>query len=91
MAIALEKILALNIRDYCERVGKQLSDYQLQGVHSSIYVTIRTGDKPLTTFAEKVPDKAEVVVNYQMFNIGGGHPYCEGICFATGVALIPKE
>jgi len=85
MTIPLEKILNVDVRDYIESKGTQLSDYEMQGVFS------QKGD--IGTFAEGVPDETEVVVNYQFIPCGAAS--AQGITMLdyrqVGTALIPKK
>jgi hypothetical protein len=57
MAIDIEKILTVTATEYCESVGKPLSDYLLVGVH---------GCHNIREFSEEVPDGADVIVNHRL-------------------------
>lgn len=85
MTIALDKILTISARDYCDMHGKSLTDYEERGVHieepDSSELTI------LESFAQKVPEEAEIIVAYQQ-QIISEEP--NDIYFADGTALIPK-
>jgi hypothetical protein len=78
MAIDSKKILGDTPAEYHERTGTNAFDYMAEGVHAhSEYV-----GNILDTFTHRVPDNAEVVVNYR---VSGGKYY-----YASGTALIPK-
>ncbi len=51
----LEKILTANARDYCESVGKALSEYEMRGI-TNVYID---------NFRRMVPREAKVVVDYR--------------------------
>jgi len=71
----LEKILPSSPTEYCVSVGKKLSDYELRAVSSG------RGDLTISredSFRYRVPDEAEIVVDYRM--IGDK---------LVGIALIP--
>tara|TARA_Y100000310_G_scaffold268360_1_gene280937 strand:+ start:4069 stop:4335 length:267 start_codon:yes stop_codon:yes gene_type:complete len=87
MAINIEKILNIEIREYCDSRYKNITCYDLKGVH------LRDEQGNPTNFADLVPDKAEVVVNYQ-HNFFGTGSRSQGSIFEhhqMGVALIPKN
>ena len=77
----LEKILTVNARDYCESVGKKLSDYEMRGVHTKSF-------KELESFAMNVPPNTEVVVDYMSITTNYSTEYYQ--LNASGTALIPK-
>ena len=85
MTFPLEKILNVDIRDYAESRGAQLSDYEMHGVFAC------KGD--IKTFAEEVPEEAEAVVNYRFIPCGSAS--ANGITMLdyrqVGTALIPKK
>ena len=70
----LEKILTVSARDYCESVGKSLGDYVMRGIVNSY------SDE----FPKKVPEDAEVVVDYRLSS------FERHVKYACGTALIPK-
>ena len=81
--IGPDKILTISAEAYCAMNGTQIKDYRCVGVHIEHFV------KPMAdwgklglegAFLEKVPDNADVVVNY--------FPYGTG---ASGTALISNE
>src|SRR3989344_3859633 len=76
----LENLLTVSARDYCESVGKKLSDYEMRGVH-------REGFSELKNFAKMVPENAEVVVDYVFIRSSNTGNYMN----ASGTALIPNE
>ncbi|MBT3404950.1 hypothetical protein HN832_01030 [archaeon] len=95
----LAKILNVTATEYLASVGKELSDYELRGVHLETGELYKKDDPDsfVEAFAEVVPRNTEVVVNYQM-NVGtsqsssfwfGRHQFVSynGI----GIALVPKE
>lgn len=80
----LEKILTVSARDYCESMGKRLSNYELRGVHVQ-------GDLLFKRFRNAVPTNAEVVVDYKMetsIAITDDLKYMSR--YAFGTALIPR-
>ena len=77
----LEKILTVSARDYCESVGKNLSDYILRGIH--VYLDMRYSE---IKFQDKIPTGTEVVVSYQIAYVG-----FNSSIDASATALIPKE
>ena len=85
MTIAIEKILNITFTEYVESQKKRLYDYDLIGVHSK--------DGCIKKFSSKVPDEAEVVVNYQYRSSGAGSGIAniEFRYSQVGTALIPKE
>jgi|SRR3989344_355428 len=91
----LEKILTISAREYCESVGKPLSDYEFFGVHLD---KVNYWANPTEYFAELVPSEAEVVVNYSVQRSFGSSyedaksgQNAKWIQFtAHGTALIPK-
>jgi len=78
----LEKILTVSPRDYCESVGKKLSDYEMRGVHCLFNNRDETR-QVYRAFAEKVPLIAEVIVGY---TIVAAHHWE----YVIGTALIPR-
>ena len=91
----LEKILNISASEYCQMIGARLSDYFPIGVH---YEKISYWGNPTEDFADFVPEKAEIIVNYQVRRSLG--PYqpaqpgqnAQGVeCTAHGTALIPKN
>jgi|SRR3989344_1653371 len=91
----LEKILTISASEYCESIGKPLSDYEFFGVHLD---KIDYWANPTEYFAELVPPEADVVVNYSVQRSFGNFyedakpgQNARGIQFtAHGTALIPK-
>jgi len=91
----LEKILNISASEYCQMIGTRLSDYFPVGVHAE---KISYWGDPTEYFADLVPEKAEVVVNYQVNRSLGpyqpaqpGHN-AQGVQFTVhGTALIPKN
>jgi len=70
-----EKILTISAKEYCDSIGKQLSDYDLVGIHTK---NIELG----------VPEGAEVVVCYRLgYAATNRYTYS----WYYGTALIPKE
>lgn len=82
MAIDAKKILGDTPTEWHERTQTNPFDYTAEGVHMT-YKTGMSNPSYIREFAEKVPDNAEVVVNY---NVSMGR--YEAI--AWGTALIPK-
>ncbi|MBI4919152.1 hypothetical protein HY837_04425 [archaeon] len=95
MAIALEKILNIDLETYLRLNDKKLSDYEVKGVHCVVHYSFRPYDDPIekTTkeFAKTVPETAEVVVNYQTKTIAPGNSAEKFEKEMTGIALIPKQ
>ena len=90
MAIDSEKILTVSLSDWTRIIkGKEgLSDYTLQGVQAAAYVSTGGGEDGITeAFAKKVPDNAEVVVDYRCSTCG----WYGAKAYASGTALIPEE
>jgi hypothetical protein len=90
MAIDTGKILNVSISEYTgsngNAPGKCPQDYDLVGVHYD--------GKSIVDFAAKVPNDAEVVVNYQrqMFGMStGGNMIPNFQYYQMGVALVPKK
>ena len=89
----LNKILTVNVVDYCNSVGKTIFEYNLVGVHLD---DAKTTDQLISEFAKQVPPNTEVVVNF-IYNVAVA--YSKGILsdhkssfqYASGVALIPKN
>ncbi len=73
-----EKILTISAENYCKYVGKNLSDYNLVGVHSHDFFVDMNEDKflPPQDIRWRIPSGTEVVVNYYA---------------GDGTALIPKQ
>lgn len=72
----LEKILTVSAAEYCQSVGRQLSDYHLQGISGY-------------ELQKRVPPEAEVVVGLDIEyspELSGSR-----IKYAAGTALIPKS
>ena len=87
MAINLDKILTISARDYCEMNEKDIRNYEAVGLH---YALFAGGLKIYSFVAERVPEKAEIVVDF--IHSVGGSASCEGtVCYASGTALIPKD
>jgi hypothetical protein len=89
MAIELENILNIDITQYCEMVGKSLSDYTPYGVQCTARDR-NAGEmiNSLIDFQESVPENAEVVVN---FDISFAAASNDCFYFLYGTALIPKQ
>lgn len=89
MAIALEKILPIEAKDWCLlQGGKSLRSYNGVGVH---YFTSKKEDLA-KGLAENVPEDAVIVTDYKFSNsisISTDDEQYWGQ--ATGVALIPKN
>lgn len=91
----LEKILTISARDYCENTGKNISQYDLVGVHYEDSGDCRDGDIA-KYFIQKIPNCTEVIVGYMAYSGGRGGE--EGfyspsslLFGAHGTALIPRE
>lgn len=88
----LEKILTISAREYCESKGKNLSDYEMFGVHAQGY-DIRAVSEIFCNQA----GNAEVVVNYQFIRHSVPTKNTkqqeteQEIMIAAGTALIPKK
>lgn len=74
----LEKILRISAGEYCKRVGKQVSDYEIHGIQVG-----GNSQYDLGLFVGLVPKNAEVVVAYQTVKENRG-------VSLKGTALIPK-
>ena len=89
MAIDVEKILTISVREYCEMMNKQLNNYKPRGIFS------REGD--ISEFAKKVPNEAEVVIDYRYSSAGSTESAnlnwvsSRFSYFQHGTALIPKN
>jgi len=81
MAIELEKILTVSAEAYAASVGKDLSMYELRGVH----VVEAVDSNGINLFAAQVPDGAEAVVDYRARISGSG----VNLYSASGTALVP--
>src|SRR3989344_2220305 len=81
MAIELEKILTVSAEAYAASVGKDLSMYELRGVH----VVEAVDSNGINLFAAQVPDGAEAVVDYRARIYGSG----VNLYSASGTALVP--
>jgi hypothetical protein len=81
MNFPLEKILTVSAEEWSQSSQKLLIRFDMVGVTYSGDNT----NKPKTKLAEKVPDEAEVVVNYAVNRIGPNNYE------ANGTALIPKS
>ena len=100
----LEKILGCYVSpsDYCISEEKDLSNYELRGVHFEIKETnnlFKSGKRLIDLFAEVVPMEAEIVVGYHTAGaISYGQTnglennyWTSELKIATGTALIPKK
>ncbi len=84
MTIALDKILTISARDWCEMHGKSLTDYEARGVHID---ALDPDEQVLKYFVQKVPVEAEVVVAFQQVYSGR---HVNSRYLASGTALIPR-
>ncbi len=102
MSIPLEKILTTSAGDYCKSKGKDLSDYEMVGVHGSysddnpFLGPDKLGEKVLYEFLEKIPYGTEVVVDYKTsssqsktFSLFLPDEHYSRV--DSGTALIPKK
>ena len=93
-------VLTISARDYCDKEGKKLEDYDMVGVHS-VEVTSNIVDWEIPPqFNLKIPSLSEVVVGYQStayllnrFGIPGDRERknIEYFVDSHGTALIPKS
>ena len=91
MTIELEKILAINVRDYVVSAGESLQDFQMVGVHDDhVYYNPSGKVGAIETFSEKVPDTAEVVVGYKIRVESTGRIDRGYFVTQEGTALVPK-
>ena len=79
--LPLEKILTISARDYCDGVGRKLSDYKFEGVYITSF-SEKEGEEP--TSYEGMPEGTEVVVAFMPIDI---YETDRGY----GTALIPKR
>jgi hypothetical protein len=92
MAFPLEKILTMSARDYCEMMGKRLTDYVPQGVHTCNTFREHALQNIYNMFAERVPESAEVVVDYMFSSsISKAAEGSSVDSYASGTALIPRD
>jgi hypothetical protein len=96
----LEKILTGTATEYCASVGRELSQYELVGVH--VDDDLEFGAPVIKRFQEKVPVDSEVVVGFR-YTIGGAGAGSSGVLglsqthsrtmnqYASGTALAPKN
>lgn len=80
MAFPLEKILTVGARDWFKITRALPTAYDLVGVHASASQALGVQDE----FLRKVPEKAEVVVDYKLFVF-------KNRIYASGTALVKKE
>ena len=83
------EVLTSSARDYVESAGKSLKDYTMKGVNDVFVGDTRTSKGCSFKLLKKIPESAEVVVDYK-FSItsrGGNWSYTE----CSGTALIPKK
>ncbi|MBI2045099.1 hypothetical protein HYT23_03505 [Candidatus Pacearchaeota archaeon] len=87
MAISIEKILTISVGEYAKSKA-----YDLVGVHFSLLTcdSIEIANA-IEGFAEKVPDKAEVVVDYQNNTSAAGRMDRQYYIQMSGTALIPRK
>ena len=85
----LEKILTVSASEYCESVGKKMSDYKLVGVHAFADAHHMT----FPAFAKNIPTEAEVVVNYRLVirTTRVAFIFESVYKYPSGTALIPKD
>ena len=89
-SFSMDRILTVSAQEYCDNQGKEISDYNLVGVHSTwnrvLYGLVEgAGSKFLD---EVVPTNTEVIVGYD-FGITSRNNNL--YFFESGTALIPKE
>lgn len=84
MTIALDKILTISARDYCDMHGKSLTDYEAVGVH------VKQPYDLINRFVKAVPDEAEVIIGFN-HSAAGGSVSCRPVLYASGTALIPRK
>jgi len=77
----LSKVLTISARDYCKIYGKNITYYEVKGVHTLGHEVYYIED-----FAKEIPPEAEVVVKFQQTTGGKYRKY-----MASGTALIPKK
>ena len=88
----LEKILTVSVGDYVDNMGaRRSSDYDMVGVHVMNSYPHPGGVTPFDNiylaFAKKVPENAEVVVNFKT-NVS---LHSSAVYTASGTALIPRK
>jgi len=87
MAIDFKKILTISAKEWSEISGKNLRDYDIEGVHCE-GIMMSIGEK----FSKRVPNEAEIVVGYQYAAAteGASGGFSASV-YATGTALIPRK
>ncbi|MBI5064656.1 hypothetical protein HZA97_00330 [Candidatus Woesearchaeota archaeon] len=70
-----EKIFTVSARDYCDSIGKKLSDYKMVGVMGN-------------NLSQYIPEGTEAIVDYD-FDISGTQNMTWN--YESGTALIPKK
>jgi hypothetical protein len=87
MAISIDKVLSMSAKDWSTMTGKELKNYEAKGIHSDSCMI-----SALKEFAENVPKKAEVVVDYKFTSATeGSSGGMSAMMYCSGVALIPKR
>ena len=81
-----KKILTCRLKDYIDSRRKELSDYELVGVHKSSFGHYI---KSFDAFRRVIPKEAEAVVDFRYTTITHQQNYLEQIMF--GIALVPKS
>lgn len=83
----LERILTVSARDYCDSVGRSLSDYEMRGIHIAVEISPKrseTADFLYYCHSRNLP-RAEVVVDPRWHQVNGYTLYF------SCTALIPKS
>lgn len=81
----LPKVLTISARDYCEINGKDITHYEVKGVHTIGHSPYRKDS--IKDFVRDIPLEAEIVVGFQqIMTRRDSREY-----IASGTALIPKN
>ena len=87
MTINLNKILTVSADEYLRCVHKNISEYDLRGVHQSVE------DNKIQNFAKAVPYESEIVTSlkYGVGSTQGFDTVTKIVTMISGTALIPKK
>ena len=92
MAIELDKILTVSVDEYVRSMHKDISEYELVGVHASVERLYADGFKDgIDSFRKEVPTGAEVVASLKYGGLIGSNYNSDLLAMISGTALIPKK
>ena len=87
----LEMTLAgVTAEEYARSVGRDLSDYELVGVHGRVKERNSIYRDPLCPETMQLPPGTEAVVNYE-FDVSGKAFLDGSLTQCAGIALVPKQ